>query len=213
VSSSSERGRSNHCSRGKKFLRRYEEVDGEDDDNLSDLEIRRRAGVPPSRRLTRSTLKPRILFPTEEQVRAREAAAAEEADEEAVTDIEVPGPSTARAEASGPSPKSTGNHKRTPARAAADFRTPSPPPMEPVGTLTAGAEPADPAAPPNDPKPTNKHLKKPKSGRSVSPFDSWSRVKPVDSVGAAKGGTAKRRGSPLEKSVKRVKSAGHGPPV
>lgn len=85
--------------------------------------------------------------------------------------------------------------------------------MEPVGTPTASAEPANPAAPPNGAKPANKHLEKPKSGRSASPFDSWSRVKPVDSVGAAKGGTAKRRGSPLEKSAKRVRSAGHGPAV
>jgi hypothetical protein len=153
--------------------------------------------VSPSRRLTRSTLKPRILFPTTEQVRAREAAAAEEADEEAVTDIEVPFPTATKVDASGPS----GNRKRLAARPAG-FRTPSPKPTAADGTLTVVAE--EPA------KPTNKYLEKPKSGRSVSPFDRWSRVKPVDSVSDAKGGTAKRRGSPMEKSVKRVRSSGHG---
>jgi hypothetical protein len=187
------------ASRGKKFLRRFDADDGDDEDNLSDLEIRRRAGVSPSRRLTRSTLKPRILFPTDEQIRAREAAAAEEADEEAVTDIEAPCPTAVKADASAPS---AGNRKRSSAGPAAGFRTPSPPPTAPDGTLTAGAE--EPA------KPTNKYLEKPKSGRSVSPFDRWSRVKPVESVGGAKGATAKRRGSPLEKSEKRVRSSGHG---
>jgi hypothetical protein len=199
------------ASRGKRFLRRYADDDVEDDDNLSDLEIRRRAGVPQARRLTRSTLKPRILFPSAEQVRAREAAAAEEADEEALTDIDVPLPTPARTDKTGPPLKSTGNHRRSTAAPAADARTPSPVPMALDRAPPVGAASAEPATAPNDPKPTNKYLERPKSGRSVSPFDSWSRVKPVDSAGGAKGGSAKRRGSPLEKSVKRVKGAGHGP--
>jgi hypothetical protein len=191
------------ASRGKKFLRRFED-DG-DDDNLSDLEIQRRAGLSPSRRLTRSTLKPRILFPTAEQVRAREAAA-EEADEEAVTDIEVPCPA-AKTDASGPSPKPGASRKRA-AAGPADFRTPSPPP---AADATTDAAPSVGAEVPT--KPTNKYLQKPKSGRSTSPFDSWTRIKPVESVSDTKGATAtaKRRGSPMERSAKRVKSDGHRP--
>jgi hypothetical protein len=199
-------------SRGKKFLRRFDDEEGEDDDNMSDLEIRRRAGVSPNRRLTRSTIKPRILFPTEEQVRARNAAA-EEADEEAVTDIEVPCPTTVKAGANGPATKSTANHKNAPVSPATAFRTPSPPPTDPggsSGTLsrTARADPTDPTS--KEPKPTNKHIQRPKSGRSVSPFDSWSRVKHSGSTGDVKS-AAKRRGSPLEKTTKRVRSGGQGP--
>jgi hypothetical protein len=77
-------------SRGKKILRKFEDGDDDaaagSDDNLSDLEIRRRAGVDAHRPFTRSSIKPRLLFPSEAQRQAREAA--EEADEEAETDIE-----------------------------------------------------------------------------------------------------------------------------
>ena len=81
-------------SRGKRIFRRYEEeADGSDDDyDLSDLEARRRGRIPKPKRLTRSTVKPRLLFLTEEQRLAREAAMAEEADEETIDDIEVPEP-------------------------------------------------------------------------------------------------------------------------
>ncbi|TLD37388.1 hypothetical protein E2P81_ATG04200 [Venturia nashicola] len=79
--------------RGKKVLRRFDNAadsNEDDDDNLSDLEVRRKVGATATKRFTRSTIKPRLLFPSEEQKRAREPA--EEADEEAVTDIEVPRP-------------------------------------------------------------------------------------------------------------------------
>ncbi|QDS75535.1 hypothetical protein FKW77_005356 [Venturia effusa] len=82
--------------RGKKVLRRFDtaaDSNEDDDDNLSDLEVRRKAGASANKRFTRSSIKPRLLFPSEEQKRAREAA--EEADEEAVTDIEVPQPKAA----------------------------------------------------------------------------------------------------------------------
>lgn len=105
-------------SRGKKILRRFDNTAGsneDDDDNLSDLEVRRKAGVSANKRFTRSTIKPRLLFPSEEQKRAREAA--EEADEEAVTDIEVPQPKTAitpvKQQFHPTTPPSTGRSKRS----------------------------------------------------------------------------------------------------
>lgn len=104
-------------SRGKKVLRRFDNAadsNEDDDDNLSDLEVRRKAGASATRRFTRSTIKPRLLFPSEEQRRAREAA--EEADEEAVTDIEVPQPKAAvtpvKQQLHPTTPPSTGRSKR-----------------------------------------------------------------------------------------------------
>ncbi|RDI88853.1 hypothetical protein Vi05172_g1196 [Venturia inaequalis] len=104
--------------RGKKVLRRFDNAadsNEDDDDNLSDLEVRRKAGATATKRITRSTIKPRLLFPSEEQRRAREVA--EEADEEAVTDIEVPQPRTAATPVKQQSrlttPPSTGRSKRT----------------------------------------------------------------------------------------------------
>jgi hypothetical protein len=94
-------------SRGKKIFREFDDDDTtnhattgdneQEEDTWSDLEIRRRAGRPAAssskdRPFMRSSYKPRLLFPTEEQRRAREEAAADEADEEALTDIEVPIP-------------------------------------------------------------------------------------------------------------------------
>jgi hypothetical protein len=78
-------------SRGKKIFRKFDDTPASansDDDNLSDLDIRRKAGTAAHRPFTRSSIKPRLLFQKEER---REAA--EEADEEAVTDIEMPHPS------------------------------------------------------------------------------------------------------------------------
>lgn len=57
------------------------------------MDVRRRAGVSATKPFTRSSIKPRLLFPSEEQRHAREEA--EEADEEAVTDIEMPKPADA----------------------------------------------------------------------------------------------------------------------
>lgn len=54
------------------------------------MDVRRRAGVSTTKPFTRSSIKPRLLFPSEEQRHAREEA--DEADEEAVTDIDMPKP-------------------------------------------------------------------------------------------------------------------------
>jgi hypothetical protein len=90
----------NDHSRGKKIFRKFDEPNqqqtpssptaaADESDNLSDIELRRKAGPAASTRFTRSAVKPRLLFPSEAQRRERE----EEADEEALTDIEMPRPS------------------------------------------------------------------------------------------------------------------------
>lgn len=81
-------------SRGKKIFRKFDDdredeeaqVNLFDSDEWHDSEIDGES-TPPLRPFTRSSIKPRLLFPTEEQRRAREAQA-EIADEEAITDIE-----------------------------------------------------------------------------------------------------------------------------
>jgi hypothetical protein len=86
-------------SRGKKIFRRFRD-DSDDDQraaspvsNLGQRSLRRQAGPAAERPLTRSSIKPRLLFPSEEQIRERETDVLEsEVDEEALTDIEVPAP-------------------------------------------------------------------------------------------------------------------------
>lgn len=50
--------------------------------------LKRQAGAAAQRPLTRSAIKPRLLFPSEEQLQERERAA-DDVDEEAITDIEM----------------------------------------------------------------------------------------------------------------------------
>ena len=85
-------------SRGKKIFRRFQEPDrdGEEEDNAStglsgtseQRRLKRQAGAAAQRPLTRSAIKPRLLFPSEEQQRERERGT-DDVDEEAVTDIEM----------------------------------------------------------------------------------------------------------------------------
>ncbi|KAI8937328.1 hypothetical protein NX059_006535 [Plenodomus lindquistii] len=87
--------------RGKKILRRFHEgpsdneSPADDDHELSADEraIRRQVGREAHRPLTRSSVKPKLLFQKEIQER-KIANGEEEDDEEAVTDIEVPFPAT-----------------------------------------------------------------------------------------------------------------------
>ncbi|CBX91041.1 hypothetical protein LEMA_P060750.1 [Plenodomus lingam JN3] len=87
--------------RGKKILRRFhngqsdEDSAPEDDQELSADEraMRRQVGYEAHRPLTRSSVKPKLLFQKEIQER-KIANGEEEDDEEAVTDIEVPVPAT-----------------------------------------------------------------------------------------------------------------------
>ncbi|GME64043.1 hypothetical protein GTA08_BOTSDO05738 [Neofusicoccum parvum] len=79
--------------RGKKifteFTNNSDDSGSEPDSPLGGSPVRRAAGVMARRRVTRSSIQPRLLFPSEEQKRAREAAAAAEAAEEDSTDIDA----------------------------------------------------------------------------------------------------------------------------
>nr|POF03983.1 hypothetical protein CFP56_21739 [Quercus suber] len=79
--------------RGKKIFRRFGNADETNESSsgseLGQRSLKRQAGVTAQRPLTRSTVKPRLLFPSEEQLQQR-TLAADQVDEEAVTDIEMP---------------------------------------------------------------------------------------------------------------------------
>jgi hypothetical protein len=79
-------------SRGKKTFRKFEDAPSNDaEDTLSSGdELRRKIGTPASGRLTRSSVKPRLLFQEEIRLQRLENGEAEDDDEEAITDIDVP---------------------------------------------------------------------------------------------------------------------------
>jgi hypothetical protein len=210
-------------SRGKKIFRRYEEAaDGSDDDyDMSDLETRRRGRIPKPKRLTRSNVKPRLLFLTEEQRLAREAAMAEEADEETVGDLDVPEPIARRLAIS--INHDTPLHSvpaEMPVTTPVDemMQTPSTPPPSHRATRSGGKQDASSSGPSTGSTDqfTNKHLSYPKKGRHTSPFTSWARTKSSTDLSSAAAvdsnskGT-KREGSPVERSVgaKRTRSGAH----
>jgi hypothetical protein len=188
-----------YTSRGKKTLRRFDNADDandDEDDNLSDLEVRRNAGAAASKRFTRSTIKPRLLFPSEEQRRAREAA--EEADEEAVTDIDVPQPKAitpVKQHFQPTTPPSTGRSKRGSAKKAVDVH-------EEVEALaiTPHHEDVDTSA-------TSAVIK---ASKKISPFGGWARKKAAPSSSAVV--SKKREGEPLARegeAAKRTRSGAY----
>ncbi|CAO2648108.1 Nn.00g090300.m01.CDS01 [Neocucurbitaria sp. VM-36] len=83
--------------RGRKVFRKFHngppsnasEVEDNEELSADELQLRRQIGAEAHRPLTRSSIKPRLLFQAEIQERNRENGI-EEDDEEAVTDIEVP---------------------------------------------------------------------------------------------------------------------------
>ncbi|KAK4547764.1 hypothetical protein LTR36_000722 [Oleoguttula mirabilis] len=87
--------------RGKKVFRRFsdprEERASSAGTEISDVPgqrtLRRQAGPAAQRPLTRSAIKPRLLFPSEEQLLERDQGL-DDVDEEAVTDIEMPNASS-----------------------------------------------------------------------------------------------------------------------
>jgi hypothetical protein len=168
------------------------------------------------------------LFPTEEQLRAKEAAAAEEADEEAVTDIEVPWPSPhtkATAKASKPrATPGTAKSENHDTALAPDSSVNAEQSSIPLQTPTADGDQNAEIFTNDDPvnkeddgtgttEPvTNKRLHNPKRGRNSSPFDKWSRTKHLE-IPATTTKVSKRQGSPLENQAKRVRSGSHTAPI
>jgi len=178
------------------MFRKYD--DGKDDDNndeedtLSDLDMKRRAGAASDRPFTRSAVNPRrLLFPSEDQRREREQRDADEADEEAVTDIDMPKP-TLKATAS-----SEISVAKTPRKTAKfnESMLATPP------TTARTTRKKDALADEVVEEPATKK-------KGPSPFDGWSRTKPT-AKNASKG--TKREGSPMEVDApaKRTRSGNH----
>ncbi|WPG99360.1 Hypothetical protein R9X50_00217400 [Acrodontium crateriforme] len=156
--------------RGKKILRKF--VSEDDDEETSSvgsdlgtsLEHRmltHQAGAAAGRPLTRSSVKPRLLFPSEDDLRARDARA-DYVDEEALTDIEVP---------AAHNPQSTIRSSKSDKGPAFSKLTPSFEDDSEADPISLSTETAVPR----------------KANKKRSPFDSWQRTKggvkrPNDSV-------------------------------
>lgn len=208
-----------HSSRGKKIFRRFESpAPDEDEDDETDPDaaftesstLKRQAGAVAKRPFTRSSLKPRLLFPSEEQRQERET----HDEEEAVTDIELqdatdehdeqdiehdyattPAKNLHFTPATPPTSKAaTGSTKRRSTRFLIDLADVA----ESPETEHTSASPASTLTP--VPK---SRLKK------VSPFDSWQRTKAPAAVGAIQ--SRKRAGDDAEGGAvgKRTRSATH----
>ncbi|GAB7352555.1 hypothetical protein MBLNU459_g2940t1 [Dothideomycetes sp. NU459] len=164
--------------RGRKIFRRFESPSGqhEEDDGqdaaVSDTaNLKRKAGAVASRPFTRSSLKPRLLFPTEEQIHERLADPHD--DEEAVTDIE-------EERLPRPTPK-IARDLVTPAKTISF--TPATPPSSHRAVRSAskkmhflaGAESAQKET--GDDEPSAATPVPQKKAKPISPFDAWQRTK------------------------------------
>jgi len=157
--------------RGKKMFRRFAVEDhgevGEPDGEI-DAQMGRTVPASPRGGLRRSSIKPRLLFPTSEQVRARERRSqVTEDEEEAVTDIE---------ESDTPMMQMDG--------AAETPRAPKFAPVSPPTTTraTRSGNKADmsrsPIGPTSEDEPAQSPVNRGRGrGGKVSPFDKWQRTK------------------------------------
>lgn len=206
-------------SRGKKYFRKYEDEgqnSGSDNDldDLSDLEIRRKAGVAAKPRLLRSNVKPRLLFPPKE-ARHDGNAMIDEEDEEATTDLEEPmSPPAHEEHQSDEELRNTATPKpSTPFRQR--FQAATPPSTRP--TRNSRRDPADARIEEGSPSDmygltsVPQHvISPPRQNRQKksSPFDSWQRVK--QSSGSSSR-VHKREAEPTgeEPTIKRPRGSAH----
>ncbi|KAI9762153.1 MAG: hypothetical protein M4579_000633 [Chaenotheca gracillima] len=213
--------------RGKKIFRKFDESDDELGEAESDGSLSGNLGAGDlndgaqelSRPLTRSAIKPRLLFPTEQQrlTRSRKQTkpqpviqAEVDDDEEALTDID---------ELTQNGSKHFDDCGDTSMIDAAGVPLPLSPttPVDELASSTHASDPtsstpfsgrkATPETSPADVEPDELGLPVPKRGKKVSPFDGWSRTKP------GVGGKGKKRGGDvIERSggviSKRTRSSG-----
>ena len=140
--------------------------------------------------MTRSAIKPRLLFPSEDQLRERELGADDDIDEEAVTDIEMPNAdSPIREPEDLATPVQNRSKPATPpttnrATRSAGKKRASSSPVQSTPILEEGPEPVSMGADESFPGLTGE-----RKGRS--PFDSWQRTK----------SGRKRAGDPVEEGA------------
>ncbi|KAK5202101.1 hypothetical protein LTR16_000377 [Cryomyces antarcticus] len=208
--------------RGKKIFRRFDPPDlnatsthAEEADKAgsSDVEtaIRRQAGASTKRPFTRSTIKPRLLFPSEEQLSARNGKdQVVDDDEEAETDIECPElrPVTvASANDGGKSqsnlPKTDSNIHDSPRETMQKvvttptkrkFRIATPPTT--TRTTRSGTKSAVDSSP-LAPEPVERPQPQKRSGKKSSPFDAWQRIKAGGNRPVSQ--SKKREAEPMER--------------
>lgn len=179
-------------SRGKKIFRKFaeEESDSEPLDH-KDLDVDLSAKNL-ERPLTRSSIKPRLLFPTAEQVKAKVSRSqVTEDEEEAITDIEEL------------APLSSSDHT------VGMFTTPKAPKFVPVSPPTTarvtrskgpcmGSSPVEETSEDDF---INSPARSRSQGSNTSPFDRWKQTKSI-------GGGKKRGGEPLIKGRASKKTRG-----
>ena len=170
-------------SRGKKVYRTFPNDSSEHNDTNN---FEGGDGEPSTiRPLTRSSIRPRLLFPTKQQVDERTTCTVD--DEEAPTDIEDPQ-----------------DHEMTEPEGENQITTPvkvpvvSPPTPPTTGHATrATSRKVAPDSPSNPPEPAEAVLYA-RRGKKVSPFDGWARTKAGTSGVGGKG--KKREGEAMEKT-------------
>jgi hypothetical protein len=180
-------------SRGKKIFRKFAKEEGSDSELIDhedlDAEI---SAKNLDRPLTRSSVKPRVLFPTAEQVKAKESRSqVTEDEEEAITDIEELGPSTpsdhvARMVTTPKAPKFAHASPPTTARVTRSKN----PGMDSLPVKQTSEEDF-----------INSPVRSRSQGSNLSPFDGWKQTKSI-------GGSKKRAGEPLTKGRASKKTRG-----
>ncbi|KAK0265767.1 hypothetical protein LTS09_001004 [Friedmanniomyces endolithicus] len=169
--------------RGKKILRRFSDPQSERS-STSDMDredvsaqrtIKRQAGAGAHRPLTRSAIKPRLLWPTEEEEPEPEQGA-DDVDEEAVTDVEMGNTASPAQE------KLKAAEWQTPKKARVLKLVSPPTTLRATRSSHAMASPAQ-MTPifEDEPEPmsvgTDDSSAQPKRAGRKSPFDSWQRTK------------------------------------
>lgn len=197
-------------SRGKKILRRFDESEDDSETGIEpedivsqEAAIRRQAGISAQRPFTRSSLRPRLLFPSKEQERERQAVDVDE--EEALTDIEVEDDAIAHPNLMGSqTPK---KQSGTSFKAAPGHLTPQSRSVKKKSTRHLELQPVEEEAE------TSLEALSPvtvvKKTQKTSPFDSWPRTKPTASARASQ--NKKRVGESQEEpaGTKRTRSGAH----
>jgi hypothetical protein len=176
-----------YYSRGKKVYRKFHDGPASNASDevpeFSGDEVRRNVGHEAHRPLTRSAIKPRLLFQEEIKAKRQQEMGPDDIDEEAVTDIEVP--------------IATPSNRK--ARKVVSAGTPS-----------IRRQEATP--PPTVPKTRRTYLNFDPDAMDVDDeteisFDSWSRVKSASRESSSTRGATKRSGDTLESTTeKRTRS-------
>jgi len=177
-------------SRGRRVYRKFPKEDSSPAANYDPADVED-TELDLSPRLTRSSIKPRLLFPTEKQRRERALA-----DEEAVTDIEDPNNLAHDSDMTDIAPNNDTEEEQlvTPVKQAFT-ETPATPPTTGHATRASTRKKALDSSPLEGPEPREAARTRGK----ISPFDGWARVK--TGVANDRSKSKKREGEALERDA------------